>query len=59
MFETPRFVVMLIFVLVFLLVVTAKQSRRHTALTEQKRCRQCGSRFGAEANYCGRCGRAL
>lgn len=47
---------MLILVFVFLLVVTAKQSRRNAALTLRKQCRQCGARYGAEALYCGRCG---
>lgn len=48
-----------VFALVLLLVLTAKQSRRHAALTDRKQCRQCGARYGAEALYCGRCGRAF
>ena len=51
--------VFFVFVLIFVLVITAKQSRRHAALTERKQCRQCGARYGAEALYCGRCGRAF
>jgi ribosomal protein L40E len=56
-----RPLIMLIFILVllFLLLVTAKQNRRHTAMADRKQCRQCGARFGIEAQYCGRCGHAL
>ena len=59
MFDPGRVMLILILVLAFLLVITAKQSRRHAMQTSKKQCRQCGARFGSEAQYCGRCGRAF
>jgi ribosomal protein L40E len=50
---------MFIFGLLFMLIVTAKQSRKQAMTNATKRCRQCGARYGTEAQYCGRCGRAF
>ena len=59
MSELNRLMFFLIIGMILLLVITAKQHRRHAALTDRKQCRQCGARYGAEAIYCGRCGRAF
>lgn len=57
--DIGRMLFLLMLVLLIALVVTAKQSRRDSALTARKQCRQCGARYGSEAQYCGRCGRAF
>lgn len=59
MHDLRQLMLLIIFGLLFMLVVTAKQSRKHAMTNNAKRCRQCGARYGAEAQYCGRCGRSL
>jgi ribosomal protein L40E len=46
-------------VVILLLVATAVQHRRHSAQTDQKLCRGCGTAHPAFAQFCRRCGRRL
>ena len=55
----PFFVILVIAVLVFLLVATASQHRRHSSQTDQRLCRGCGASHPRYAQFCRRCGRRL
>ncbi len=45
--------------MVFVLAITAKQNRRHTAFFDRKSCKRCGAVHPSHANFCGRCGQKL
>jgi ribosomal protein L40E len=49
----------IIVLVVVLLVATAVQHRRHSAQTDQRLCRSCGTSHPAFAEYCRRCGKRL
>ena len=53
------FFVLVIAVVLFLLIATASQHRRHTSQTDVRLCRGCGAGHPAFAQCCRRCGRKL
>jgi hypothetical protein len=55
----PVFVLLIIGVIVFLLITTACQHRRHSSRTDQRLCRGCGAAHPRHAEFCRRCGRRL
>jgi ribosomal protein L40E len=56
----PWFVFIIILaVIVFLLITTASQHRRHSSQTDVRLCRGCGAGHPAFAQFCRRCGRKL
>jgi ribosomal protein L40E len=52
-------VIVIVAVLVFLLIATASQHRRHSSQTDVRLCRGCGTGHPAFAGFCRRCGRKL
>ena len=58
--EVPAiFVFIVIFAVVFVLVATAQQHRRHSWRTQPRLCRACGTSHPPHARFCRRCGREL
>jgi ribosomal protein L40E len=55
----PLFIMIVIFAVVFVLVTTAQQHRRHSWRTQQRLCRACGTSHPPFARFCRRCGREL
>jgi ribosomal protein L40E len=55
----PFLLVLIVAVIVFLLVATASQHRRHSSQTDVRLCRGCGAGHPAFAQFCRRCGRKL
>jgi ribosomal protein L40E len=45
--------------MVFVLVITAKQNRRHNQFFDRRTCRRCGAVHPSHANFCARCGENL
>jgi ribosomal protein L40E len=59
-FEFPPFLfILIVAVMVFLLIATASQHRRHSSQTDLRLCRGCGASHPAFAQFCRRCGRKL
>lgn len=52
-------VIIMAAILLFLLITTAAQSRRYSAMTENKLCPGCGQSHPGFAAFCRRCGRKL
>jgi ribosomal protein L40E len=55
----PFFIVFVAAVLLFLLIATASQHRKHAAQTQSKLCKACGAGHPNFATFCRRCGRKL
>ena len=53
------FIFLVVAVVLFLLIATASQHRRHTSQTDVRLCRGCGAGHPAFAQFCRRCGRKL
>ena len=50
----------IICLLVFVVLsITAAQARRHAMMLDRKTCPFCHTVYGADARFCGRCGRTL